>query len=219
MSGADCHVFAAPALTRRQIGLLRRRERLGLHTPIVLLTSDDPENAKLLGMIRVDEVVWVRDADYALPLAIDHVLERSPLVRLARRIADAPGLAEPLRQALILAIVEALPISSVQALARAAGHSPKKLRQQWREVVPPDVGRLEDFLDWLAIIRAVALRVRYGSWEATASALNVPLPTLRGQIRRHIGLRPGELAGKGLEFAVGEFEKRIITPLVTDPFP
>lgn len=103
---------------------------------------------------------------------------------------------------------------SVAELAAAVGCDRRTLWQQWSQVVGPSSEfRLQDFLHWLALLRAVGLKRPERSWDRVADAVGVHPHTLGRWARRYTGGTLRELAGTGPQAAITTLHERW-TPLV-----
>jgi hypothetical protein len=191
---AECTLYVAPWLAAPEClsRLSSLKLQLPLH-PVVLLTTRDAENARLLKDVVVEEVVWLSDFDRTLSQGIHCALGRGFLVRVAAALEASRGLAPALRAALVLACRSPAPIASVVALASHTGYHRRTLWHHWRRMAPPPLARLEDFLDWVCLLRAAASKAPSLSWAHVAERLGMHEHTLTRQARRLMRRRLTEL--------------------------
>jgi hypothetical protein len=185
--------------------------------PVVLVTRWDPENARHLKDVRVEEVVWFREVDRDLTPAVQRACRHDfhALRCLALPFELATHLPATLRKALAHACRSERAVGSVKHLAAAVGVDRRTLWHQWSKAVCPSSSlRLQDFLHWLLLLRAVGHKVPGQSWASVARELRVHPHTL-GRLAKQ--LTGGTLSGLGdggdvallfrervLDFLVGE---------------
>jgi hypothetical protein len=189
--------------------------------PLVLATSKDADNARLLKGFRVDEVVWLDDVERELWPAVRGAESRGVLRRLGDALDGAASLPPLLRAALAHACRSAEPVRSVSELALAVGRDRRTLWRLWRGVhggAPPL--RLEDFLHWLLVLRGTASRRPRGSWTAVAREMRVHEHTLARAAAALAGRSLRELAAEGEAQVALRFEREVVGPLVAGlPIP
>jgi transposase-like protein len=181
--------------------------------PVVLVTRFEPENARLLKDLVLDEVVWWHAVASELAPALERVLASDPLERLGHAIEAAQHLPPRLRHALALAAMAAPPPGSVKALARRTGVHRSTLWREWREAGLGEVGRLEEYLRWLVLLRATMARAASGSWTEAAGRAGTSEKRLRriaGRFARH-GL--GEVAAAPQELLAQPWSRRLVSAL------
>lgn len=168
--------------------------------PVVLVTRWDPENARHLTAVRAEEVVWSRDVERELPTAVRRVCRSAPnpVHCLAVALEEAEHLPATLRKALAHVCRSERPIYSVQALAAAMGFNRRMLSEQWTKAAGSSASlRLQDFLHWLLLLRAIGRKVPERSWESVANDLNVHPHTLGRWAKRLAGRTLRELSTVG----------------------
>ncbi|HEX7052281.1 MAG TPA: hypothetical protein VF188_18890 [Longimicrobiales bacterium] len=212
---ADCSIIAvgrlAPGAVVSRLRMLKRR--LPAH-PVVLVTSSDPDNARLLVALPVEQVVWTSEIEQTLPLAVERALTGGLLQRLAGALEAAGQLPVRVRRALALACRSNPPIRTVSALATAIGCDRRTLWLDWRSTFAVPPFRLEDFLDWILLFHAVGRKVRGRSWAAVAAESNVHRQTLASLAARLMGRRLSELAAGGRADVGRRFEREVVRPLL-----
>jgi tetratricopeptide (TPR) repeat protein len=209
-------VVALPSLAdagdRRALVELKSRAPL---LPVVLVTRREADAPDSLTELHVDEVVWVGQVERDLRAASVRAASRTLLRWLAQSLARADHLPSKLREALVYACRTTRPVRSVTVLAEAVERHRTTLGRMWRDAVGEELLRLEDFLAWLLLLRAVARRPRGMSWAAVADELDVHEQTLRETSRRLVGRRLDELAdASGQAWLVEQFARQVLDPLL-----
>ncbi|HEU4561565.1 MAG TPA: hypothetical protein VFS20_27315 [Longimicrobium sp.] len=125
---------------------LRRFRARHPNHPVVVVTHEDPENARSLAGLEV-EVVWVREIEQRLSHAVGRARSRAMFHRMAADLERAHHLPPRLRRALSHACTAPNPLRSVNSLAKAVGCHRGTLWTQWSRAVLAGSLRLEDFLD------------------------------------------------------------------------
>jgi hypothetical protein len=184
---------------------------------MVVVTSKDADNARLLKDLHTDEVVWLQDLERDLPRAVRGAESRGVLQRVASEIERSQLSPPLLRSALAQACRSGQPVQSVHALAAIAGRDRRTLARLWRVSLSGTGFRLKDFLDWLLIVRALSRKHHRVSWAAIATELGVHEHTLARAVHRLLGVRLGELGNCG-ELAVAErFARAVLAPMLRNP--
>lgn len=191
--------------------LRRFRARHPAH-PVVLVTQDDPENARCLTSLEV-EVLWVREIEQRLRHAVGRARSQAMFHRMAADLERAHHLPPRLRRALSHACTSPHPLRSVNSLAKAVGCHRGTLWTQWSRAVPAGTLRLEDFLDWVVLIAAVERKEPGVSWAAVANQVQVHQHTLARVARRLAGRTLRELERGGTDVAA-QFAERVLPVLL-----
>lgn len=174
------------------------RERGGVH-PMVVATRKTSGNLRLLAHASPGEVVWLHEMERMLAPAVHRACSAGHLQHLSLRLEALAEVAPRLRDSLAHACRSPLPVTSVGALARMAGCDRSTLFRQWKRATEGAAAplRLEDFLDWILVLRAAGLRTPGRKWAAIAAELGVHEKTLARTARRVTGLSLREVsAGK-----------------------
>jgi hypothetical protein len=187
--------------------------------PIVLVTRKEADNARLLKGLVLEEVVWLHEARAALAGAVARAFTCG-LIQLLRTALSADRRLSPrLREALLYACQRDHSIYSVAILARAVRCDRRTLWHGWHRAVGA-TPRLEDFLNWLLLLRAAALKTPARCWCDVAAALDVNERTLARASSRLAGLRLSELASTDRQDLMNAFlssvVRRILPDLVVD---
>ncbi len=215
-----CTVLALEWLVRGgALEPLRRFRARHPNHPVVLVTHDDPENARHLASLQV-EVVWVREIEQRLRHAVERARSQAMFRRVAADLDRAHHLPPRLRRALSHACTAPNPLRSVNSLAKAAACHRGTLWTQWSRAVPAGTLRLEDFLDWVLLVNAAERKEPGVSWASVANQLQVHQHTLARVARRLTGqtLREVEYGGNNVAC---QFAERVLPTLlgkVTAPY-
>ncbi|HEX2209973.1 MAG TPA: hypothetical protein VHG93_20020 [Longimicrobium sp.] len=185
--------------------------------PVVLVTRWDPDNARQLKDVRVEEVVWNREIEQELATAVHRVCtHHANVVRcLAVPFEQAEHLPAALRTALAYACRSDVPVRSVKQLAAAVGSNRRTLWYQWCKALggASDL-RLQDFLHWTLLLRAVGRKTPDRTWTAVAEDVGVHAHTLGRFARQLAGRTLSELASEGVPQVVQRFRGRVMELLL-----
>jgi hypothetical protein len=164
--------------------------------PVVLVTRWDLENARQLKDLTVEEVIWLPEVEQGLRGAVERACTRAPnyVYCLALPFEEAEHLPPVLREALAHACRSERPVHSVNELAAAVGRNRRSLWHQWNRVVDGAPLRLQDFLHWILLLRAVGRKTPERSWAAVAEELRMSPQTLWRYARDLTGRTLPELA-------------------------
>ena len=177
--------------------------------PVILVTRWDPENARCLKDVSVEDVVWWREVEQLLSDSLQRVCGAGYVRQLAERFEAAEHLPSKLRVALVLMCSDEGPILTVKKLAKRTGCSRATLSRRWREVEEhPSPLRLEDMLHWILLLRAVDHRQSGASWGDAASRLGVEPRFLRRHAKQLTGDPIPELASEARR-VMQRFEREI----------
>jgi hypothetical protein len=182
--------------------------------PVILVTRKDADNARHLKDILVEEVVWLREIERTLPAIVSRTRARSQLVHIAEELEGDPRLPSKLREALAFACRSEQPLYSVAELARIAGRDRRTLCRYWRVAVGPDCTlRLQDFLSWLLLLRAVELRLTGRKLRCIAMEIGAHEHTLARLAKRLMGQSLQELTTEHSSGMVPLFTKQVLSHL------
>lgn len=182
--------------------------------PTILVTDKDPENLRLIHGLTLEEVIWAEEVDDALVPAIGRARNAGYLQQVAAVIEATPELPQRLRTALVHACRNGVPVNSVKDLATMVECDRSTLCRQWQRSRGEGVElRLEDFLDWLALLRAVGRRPPGRKWSAVAEELGMQERTLSRMARRLLGSSLRELDVAGYTGVAVRFEKNVLQPV------
>ena len=218
-SHAPCVVVVAPWLDQNGTleHLARLRSALIFH-PLVMITARHPDNMRLLVRTPADEVVWLDElAEADLASAVRRATSQGIMSRLHDNMRQAGHLPARLRTALAAAFDPGRSIGTVSEMASAAGRDRRTLWRWWKQHF--DGKACESparFLDWVVLLRALALKVPRRSWSQVAMDLGVHEDTLSRQARRTLGLRLSQLEGEDLAGILARFVD-VLDELISPP--
>lgn len=184
--------------------------------PVVLVTLWEVENARHLKDVSVDEVIWMLEVEKGLRAAVERACSREPnyVYCLALLVEEAENLPVLLREALAHACRSERPIHSVNALAASVNLNRRSLWHQWNRSVHASGGvRLQDFLHWLLLLRALGRKTPERSWAAVAEGLEISPQTLWRYARDLTGRTLPALA-RAEDEIVRLFRERLVALLV-----
>lgn len=216
---AECAVVVCPGFVGSDAGDWLRELRFTHGSlPIVLCTN--AVRSTLVELTGVVDQVVVRPL--SLP-EITHAIAAATRARwlrgFARRVEAADRMEAGLKELILPSILPAVPYTFVGRLCRDLGISPDTARRRWRahwSGSPPL--RLEDFLAWIALLRAHAAKPPGTSWKRAAGCLGVSRRRLRRWVRRYLGCPDlsafEELTNAELDAA---FERAVCVPLLGEP--
>lgn len=173
--------------------------------PVVLVTSLEAENARHLKEDTVAEVVWLSALEQELGPALQRASHRklSPRMHLADEIRKAENIPSNLRDAIEHACRSERLVASIAKLTKVAHCGRSTLGGQWRRTVGTGRGkRLEDFLDWVLLLRAIEKRNSARSWEQVADELGLYGSALARLARRTCDCTLRELTDGGEALAL-----------------
>ncbi len=198
---ASCAIMNIPWLSASpafsQISVFRTRNP---QCALALVTRWDPENARRLKGVFVDEIVWSREMRGDLANVIQQICsEEFNYVRcLAVPFREAEHLPFALRTALARACKDERPVCSVEALAQLTGCDRRTLWVQWTQSVGAESPlRLQDFIQWILLMRAVGRKRPDNTWGAVAKDLGVHPHTLGRYAKQLAGRTLPELDNFG----------------------
>jgi AcrR family transcriptional regulator len=212
LPAADCSVAVVRWLADQFVARLSAVRAQCPFQPIVLVTSRDPENARRLKDLDVEEVIWLLEVEHQLSHAVERALASSLLRRAAHVFASSEHLSPVLRLALTQACRIDQPVRTVAALAAIAGCDRRTLWRHWHTAigVSPEL-RLEDLLSWLLLLRAAGRKTRDHGWCAAAIAVGVHEHTLSRLTQRLSGRTLRELGADGHRLLAEQFARRVMS--------
>lgn len=214
---ASCAIVVLPWLGQdgaaAQLSSLRARTRFN---PLVLVTTKDADNARALGQVGIDEVVWLHEVEAALGPAVSRAHAHSLMRRVASALERADRIAPRLRTALVFACRSDTPIRTEAALATAAGCHRRTLWYHWQRAMAgaSTSPRLEDFLDWLLVLRAAGRKTADRGWRHVAESLGVHEHTIARLARHLAGVSLSELEFVDRQVLAERFIESMLRPLL-----
>ncbi|MBW3655563.1 MAG: hypothetical protein KY444_05625, partial [Gemmatimonadetes bacterium] len=116
---------------------------------------------------------------------------------LAVPFEKALQLPPALRRALAQACREEQPVVSVNQLAQIAGINRRTLWHQWNSVSGISSLRLQDFLHWILLVRAVGRKTPEKTWSDIAEEMGMGVETLARHAKQLTGRTLQQLAAMG----------------------
>ena len=214
---ASCAIVVLPWLGQdgvaAQLSSLRARAPF---SPLVLVTTKEADNARAIGRVGVEEVVWLHEVEAALAPAVSRAHAHALLRRVASALEHAHRLAPRLRSALVFACCSDAPVRTEAELAQTAGCHRRTLWYHWQRALAghsPSL-RLEDFLDWLIVLRAAGRKTSDRGWRHVAEGLGVHEHTLARLAKHLVGVSLGELGIVDRRMLVARFSEQVLDPLL-----
>lgn len=211
-SRTSCLAYVQPSLDAgvALAHIARIRERHP-HCPVVVVTDPDVDTIRLLCSLGVDEIVWVHEAAYELIPAVRRASSRHVLHSVAATVRSLPGLAPLLRDALLYVATSQEVVSSIKQVAVLMRCSRGTLWHHWTRAARADAPmRLEDYLDWMILIRAVVCKQSGATWGAVARRLGVREQTLARTFRRLAGEKPSPVTSAVSKQVAVQFHQQLI---------
>jgi hypothetical protein len=194
--------------------LVRRLRRVRADNPahaLVLVTTPPRDDGRALVGLAADAVVWRDRVEQDLWPTVAAARANALLHHIAQSLAAAAHLPARLRHALADAVDTVPPPTTVAALAVLAQCHRATLGAQWRQAVAPrSTLRLEDFVSWLVLLRAVERKRHDQKWSALATDCDVHLHTLRRLARKLAGCRLADLEGSGRRGLYERFQSQCV---------
>lgn len=189
------------------------------HHPVVLVTRWDPENARCIKDLPVEEVVWFGEVNLNLEDAVRRACAREfNYVRcMAVPFEEAKQLPAALCTALAHACRSPHPVGTVNRLAAATGTDRRILAAQWRQVFganPPL--SLKGFLRWILLLRAVGRKTPSEKWSAVAAWIGVSHQTLWRMAQEFTESTLPQLVARGPADLATTFRTQVLDLLLAD---
>jgi hypothetical protein len=219
--GDSLVVVLSGEVTGEEVERLATLQRRLPYHPLVLAVDRDPENLRRLSPLRVSEMLWTEELVRGLWPTVRRVRADAALRRLARDFDNADWIPARLRQALAAACRATSPVRTIPELAALVGRDRRTIWRLWQSTFGPEPPlRLQDFLDWLLLVHAAALRSSGQRWTAVAQELAVHEHTIARIARRLAGLNLRQVGDAGASEVTRRFDRRAVRPLLgRDPEP
>jgi hypothetical protein len=160
--------------------------------------------------------LWVRwptsSAYLAHAVAVARI--RTVLTTWASQIVETDHLPPTLKTAMATASAAPRPFRSVQGLCASIGRNRTTLWHHWTKFLGAQQIRLQDYLDWILILRALELKSPDVSWNAVAAQLRISPFTLRRALLRLLSRRAGEVTANDHFRAIRLIGTNYINPLL-----
>lgn len=184
-------VLQTDALRLGSVSASLARELPGGEVPVVVVTGRTSENMRALASLNTSAVVYYDEVKTSLVTTLERIQSAAYLREVETRLRTAPGLVPQLRSALCHACQSADPIISVTSLARRVCCDRSTLYRGWGRLWNDGEMTLDQFLDWVLLLRAVPRKRTGQTWGGVARGLSVSERTLSRTMQRilHLGLR------------------------------
>lgn len=181
-------VLVIPQVDRSDVRPIAQLSEWSSTLALVLVTERNAERLRLLAGVRLDAIVWFEAVATELPIAIARINREQFFLEISDLILRSENLSPLMRSVLARAARQPYPVRSVQRLAALADRTPAALWHHWHlEVRGETALRLEDFLDWLILLRAIQHKLPGRDWSVTAEAVGVDPRTIRRIAHRLTG--------------------------------
>jgi AraC-like DNA-binding protein len=202
-------------VTAEQVERLATLQREHPHHPLVLAVDRDAENLRRLSRLKVTEMIWTEELDRQLWPTLRRARTGGALRRFAREFDEADWLPARLRQALAEACRSPTPIYTISQLAARVGRDRRTLWRLWQSTFGPAPPlRLQDFVHWILLIRAAALRSTGLRWTAVANDLGIHEHTIARVAKKLAGMNLREVEAGGPAEVTRRFEQRAVATLL-----
>lgn len=183
--------------------------------PLVLITRFDPQSAKMLKSIRVDEVVWTFEMEDSLLPAVRRGCSAHLLMMVGEAFRTNDALPAELRDAMRHVLQSPRPVLDQGQLCRVVGCDRSTLVRQWNQYIAgPEPPTLKTFLDWVILLRALNGKGRAFTWSSVAEEMDMPLRTLNRISNRLTGRPIGTLASGDHLAIARRFLEEVVTPIL-----
>lgn len=182
-------IIVQPELSPELSAMLRDVRNEARLTALILVTSAAPDNARHLGSVLVDEVVWHHEPPAAVREAIRRAQETDLIQLLVEQIRSVSHLPKVFTNHILTAMRAEPPIKTVKRWGYLSGRTPRALQKQWRRHVG-ERGSPREFLTLLYKVRrgrtadsekrATALAACREILDLQDTILLVPTPPARG---------------------------------------
>lgn len=167
------------------------RELPGGEAPVVVITARTSGNTRALAALNSSAVVYYDEVKTNLVPTIERIQSATYLRGVEARLRAAQDIAPQLRAALCHACQSADPIISVTSLAGRVRCDRSTLYRGWGRLGYDGEVTLDQFLDWVLLLRAIPRKRAGQTWGSLARGLSVSERTLSRTAGRilHLGLR------------------------------
>lgn len=209
-------VLQTDALRLGSVSALLARELPGGESPVVMVTGRTLGNMRALASLNTSAIVYYDEVKTSLVSTIERIQSAAYLREVEIRLRAAQVLAPQLRAALCHACQSPDPIISVTSLARRVCCDRSTLYRGWGRLWTDGEVTLDQFLDWVLLLRAIPRKRAGQTWGSVALGLSVSERTLSRTMQRilHLGLRDVDVNDFG--GVRSSFEQTVMQRLVGD---
>lgn len=206
MVAADAMVVGLPVLPRAAPPWL---DRIPQALPKVVVVPDPPTAALLLRRHRVDQFVAEERIEDDLSPALREAYGSTTLARAMSVVRNRDGLSATLRSWMLQVLTAVPPYSGVKESAK----SPAAVRKARERVI--GTSGPKEFLRWILVVRATALKQPHVAWRRIAPDLDVSSGILNRAVERTTGLDMAAPNGDSAEQVRNRFEEYLVRVLVS----
>src|SRR5688572_2227876 len=141
--------------------------------PVVVVTGRTGGNMRAVANLNTSAVVYYDEVKTSLVPTVERIQSAAYLREVEARLRAAQGLVPQLRSALCHACRSADPIISVTSLARRVCCDRSTLYRGWGRLWNDGEMTLDQFLDWVLLLRAVPRKRTGQTWGSVARGLSV----------------------------------------------
>ncbi|HST63040.1 MAG TPA: hypothetical protein VLK84_30305 [Longimicrobium sp.] len=214
---ADWIVLFSACLRSRSIPehIHRIAQKSERSAPAILITARNPENIRIASRMGMDAVVFQDELGDVLLTNLETPRSAFFLKRVASVIGSAAHLHRRIRDAVSHACVSADPVTTVTSLAATANCGRATLYRHWERMGIGDL-RLDDVLEWVLLLRVVAIHRPGWTWRAVGQEVRVSDRTLSRIAKRLLGMRLRDLDESAFPRVAAAFEERVLSRLTGD---
>lgn len=186
-------------------------------TPLVVVTERTPGNMRTLVRLKTSGIVYYDEVKTALLPTLERVHGATYLQGVGARLRCAPRITARLRGALSHACRSPDPIISVTMLARREHCDRSTLYRGWGQLWDEGELTLDQFLDWVLLLRAIPRKRAGQTWASLAKGLSVSERTLARTARRILDLGLRDVDAHVFTPIRAQFEATVMDRLLTEP--
>jgi hypothetical protein len=215
---ASCLIIHLEPLHSETLGnfcLLKARLAL---LPVVAIAEHQPTVAIALRDVVIEELIWTQNVSQQLQPSVQHALSKARFNRIATAVRANIHLTHVTRDFLTTALLARKPFRTIEDVAVALGVNSKTIHNHWHESGVADLSP-KNFLDWIILLRADALRASGLSWSAVTSRTGVHQHTLARAARRLTGRPLSSVISSSSSTIEAEFSQKALPPLFGTDIP
>jgi hypothetical protein len=210
----SCTVLQTDVLRLGSVSATLARELPGGESPVVMVIGRTSENMRALASLNTSAVVYYDEVESSLVPTVERIQSASYLREVEARLRAARDISPQLRTALCYACRSPDPIISVTSLAARVCCDRSTLYRGWRRVWGDGEVTLDQFLDWVLLLRAIPRKRAGQTWGSLARGLSVSERTLSRTVRRILDQGLRDIDGNVFDGVRSNFEKRVLERLV-----
>jgi hypothetical protein len=202
-------------VTTDQVRRLAMLQREHPDHPLVLAVDPNAENLRRLSRLEVAEMIWLEELNRKLWPALRQARTDGALHRFARRFEEADWITARLRKALAAGCRSVPPPCNVAQLAALVRRDRRTLWRIWQDTFGPTPPlRLQNFVQWLLLIRAATLRSTGLRWTVVAHDMSIHEDTIARMAKKLAGMDLRQVAAGGPVEVTRHFEQKVVARLL-----